>query len=106
MDNSATRSTHRGTSRPGFRRTIMLAVCFGLALTAIAARAETSAAAASTSDQNAGALEEIVVTAEFRNEKLQQALFAITALTTQALSERNIIFLVDVSNVAPNVTMF
>jgi len=77
-----------------------------LALIAIAARAETSAAAAQTSDQSSGALEEIVVTAEFRNEKLQQAPLAITALTTQALSERNITSLVDVSNAAPNVTMF
>jgi iron complex outermembrane receptor protein len=75
-----------------------------LALAAIAAR--TSAAAVETSDQSAGALEEIVVTAEYRSEKLQQTPLAITALTAQALSERNITSLVDVSNAAPNVTMF
>src|SRR5258707_387516 len=106
MNNSATRSTRPGASRPGRRRTTTLAVYLSLALASIAVRAETSAAAAQTSDQSAGTLEEIVVTAEYRSEKLQQTPLAITALTTQALSERNITSLVDVSNAAPNVTMF
>jgi iron complex outermembrane receptor protein len=105
MDNSATRSTHLGTSRGG-RRTTTLAVCLSFALAAIAARTEASAATTETTDQSAGALEEIVVTAEYRSEKLQQTPLAITALTAQALSERNITSLVDVSNAAPNVTMF
>jgi iron complex outermembrane receptor protein len=84
----------------------MLAVCLSSALVTIAVPSETSAAATETSDQSQGALEEIVVTAEYRSEKLQQTPLAITALTTQALSERNITSLVDVSNAAPNVTMF
>ena len=51
-------------------------------------------------------LEEIVVTAQFRSEKLQEVPIAITALSADAMNARNMTTLLDVANVAPNVTMF
>jgi iron complex outermembrane receptor protein len=53
-----------------------------------------------------GNLEEIVVTAQFRKENLQDVPIAITAVTGQSMDERNMTNLTDVANVAPNVTMF
>src|SRR5487761_2605877 len=61
---------------------------------------------AAQSADNGTALQEIVVTAEFRREKLQETPLAITALSGDALTSRNITNLVDVANAAPNVTMF
>src|ERR1700680_4845440 len=51
-------------------------------------------------------LEEIVVTAQFRQEKLQNVPIAITALSSESMDSRNMTNLLDVANVAPNVTMF
>jgi iron complex outermembrane receptor protein len=51
-------------------------------------------------------LEEIVVTAQFRSEKLQNVPIAITALSSESMDSRNMTNLLDVANVAPNVTMF
>ena len=51
-------------------------------------------------------LEEIVVTAQFRQEKLQNVPIAITALSSESMDSRNMTNLRDVANVAPNVTMF
>jgi iron complex outermembrane receptor protein len=58
-----------------------------------------------TSNKNEG-LEEIVVTAQFRRENLQIVPIAITAVTGQTMDDRNMTTLIDVANVAPNVTMF
>jgi iron complex outermembrane receptor protein len=87
-------------------RMTALAACVGLALAVGSAQAQGVAAAPAVSEPSPGALEEIVVTAEYRSEKLQQTPLAITALTAAALADRNITSLVDVSNAAPNVTMF
>jgi iron complex outermembrane receptor protein len=102
MQESSIKSATGGGARTTGRRRLSLTACISLLLCAGAARAQLAQPVA---DQG-GALEEIVVTAEFRSEKLQQTPLAITALTTQALGERNITSLVDVSNAAPNVTMF
>jgi iron complex outermembrane receptor protein len=51
-------------------------------------------------------LQEIVVTAEFRQEKLQNVPIAITAVSAEGMDSRNMTNLLDVANVAPNVTMF
>jgi iron complex outermembrane receptor protein len=59
-----------------------------------------------TSGTSENALEEIVVTAEFRRENLQTVPIAITAVTAETMDERNMTNLVDVATVAPNVTMF
>ena len=66
----------------------------------------TIAADQSAASSNDNALQEIVVTAEFRKEKLQETPLAITALSGDALASRNITNLADVANAAPNVTMF
>lgn len=102
MQESSIQAAKAGSAQFFEHRRFTLAACISLVLCASAVRAQVAQPAA---DQS-GALEEIVVTAEFRSEKLQQTPLAITALTTQALSERNITSLVDVSNAAPNVTMF
>jgi iron complex outermembrane recepter protein len=51
-------------------------------------------------------LEEVTVTAEFRKERLQETPIAITAVNADAMAQRNMTNLIDVANVAPNVTMF
>jgi iron complex outermembrane recepter protein len=52
------------------------------------------------------ALQEVVVTAEFRTEKLQEIPLAITAVNADTMEQRNMTNLIDIANVAPNVTMF
>jgi iron complex outermembrane recepter protein len=52
------------------------------------------------------ALQEVVVTAEFRTEKLQDVPIAITAVNADTMEQRNMTNLIDIANVAPNVTMF
>jgi iron complex outermembrane receptor protein len=51
-------------------------------------------------------LQEIVVTAQFRSEKLQETPLAITAISGDQLESRNITSLPDIAKIAPNVTMF
>ena len=68
--------------------------------------ADQAAAGGQSASSSDNALQEIVVTAEFRKEKLQETPLAITALSGSALTSRNVTNLVDVTNVAPNVTMF
>jgi iron complex outermembrane recepter protein len=83
----------------------VLAACAGLALAAGAAQAQT-AAAKPAGDQSAGTLEEIVVTAEYRTENLQDTPIAISALSGEALTERGIYNLEDVTKAVPNLTLF
>jgi iron complex outermembrane receptor protein len=64
-----------------------------------------AAQATATSSPGEG-LEEIVVTAQFRQENLQIVPIAITAVTGQAMDARNMTNLIDIASVAPNVTMF
>jgi iron complex outermembrane recepter protein len=79
---------------------LKLAIAGILAASALPAQSAEPAAAAGDS------LEEIVVTAQFRQEKLQNVPIAITALSSDAMDQRNMTNLLDVANVAPNVTMF
>src|SRR5450755_4611982 len=106
MENSAaTRSIQSGTAGAGYRRLATLVACISFAVAAGTTRAE-QVTGANAAGPNSDALAEIVVTAEFRSEKLQQTPLAITALSSDALAARNITTLVDVANAAPNVTMF
>ena len=50
-------------------------------------------------------LEEIVVTAQFREQNLQQTPIAITAVTAAMLDERSQTSILDVANQAPNLTL-
>lgn len=56
-----------------------------------------------TTSQNV--LQEVVVSAQFRQERLQDTPIAITALTAQSLNERGISDISQIGSVAPNVAM-
>jgi iron complex outermembrane receptor protein len=77
-----------------------------LALGQTTAFAQTTSAADQTAAAPTDALQEVVVTAEFRKERLQETPIAITAVNAEAMEQRNMTNLIDVANVAPNVTMF
>jgi iron complex outermembrane receptor protein len=108
MKNSAvTQSTHAGPAQIVCRRLTALAACISFVLAAGTAEAQTTAATSGQgTNQSAGTLEEIVVTAEYRSEKLQETPLAITALSGDSLTERGIDNLADVTKAAPNVTLF
>jgi iron complex outermembrane receptor protein len=72
-------------------------------LAATAARAQTTPAASSTASSDV--LQEVVVTAQFRTQRLQDAPIAITAVNSAMLEARGDVNLVDVSNQAPNVNL-
>jgi iron complex outermembrane recepter protein len=57
------------------------------------------------SAENLGTLEEVVVTAQFRAEKLQETPLAITAISADALRERAVDNLAQVADAAPNVAL-
>jgi iron complex outermembrane recepter protein len=50
-------------------------------------------------------LEEIVVTAQFRQQNLEQTPIAITAITSQQIDQHNATNLTDLNGLAPNVTL-
>src|SRR5262245_32421393 len=52
-----------------------------------------------------GALEEVTVTARFREEPLQRTPLAITAITGDSLELRNATNVVDIGKYSPNVTI-
>jgi iron complex outermembrane recepter protein len=76
--------------------------CAGPGAGAAAAElAATDAASAGPEDQ----LQEVVVTAQFRRQNLQDTPIAITAVTAATLAQRNQTALADVTNQAPNVVL-
>ena len=77
-----------------------------LALGQSTAFAQAAPATSADSAAPADVLQEVVVTAEFRTEKLQETPIAITAVNAEAMQQRNMTNLIDIANVAPNVTMF
>jgi iron complex outermembrane recepter protein len=87
-----------------------VALTIASAMSALALGQSTAFAQTAAADQSAAApsdaLQEVVVTAEFRKEKLQETPIAITAVNAEAMEQRNMTNLIDVANVAPNVTMF
>ena len=74
---------------------VRLALGFGLS----------GAAMAATPAASGDALEEIVVTAQFREQNVQNTPLSITAISGALLEARNQTSLVDVTNQAPNVTL-
>ncbi|HWW80223.1 MAG TPA: Plug domain-containing protein, partial [Steroidobacteraceae bacterium] len=75
-------------------------------LAATAARAQTAPAASNNSGAaSSDVLQEVVVTAQFRTQRLQDAPIAITAVNAAMLEARGDVNLVDVSNQAPNVNL-
>ena len=55
--------------------------------------------------QDADTIGDIVVTAQFRSQRLQDTPLAITAVSGAALEEKGATSILDVANTAPNVTM-
>ncbi len=54
---------------------------------------------------NENQLEEVVVTAQFRQEKLQTTPIAITAITAAGLEQRNFTNVTDIGNIVPNTVI-
>ena len=86
------------TVAPAVRRSIRPWL-FGVAMAASSA----AALAADASDDEV--LEEVVVTAQFREQRLQDTPIAITAVTAEMLEARNQTSLVAVAAQAPNVVL-
>jgi iron complex outermembrane receptor protein len=80
------------------------ALTVGLALTMGAGTALADEAAAPAANE-VQLLEEIVVTAQFRQQNLETTPVAITAITAQQLDEHNALSLHDLNGLAPNVTL-
>jgi iron complex outermembrane recepter protein len=90
---STVQSTVRGVIRPW-------------ALSTVAAAALTGQAMAATATTGANdTLEEIIVTAQFRQQNLQDTPVAITAVTAEMMEERGQRTLHDIGAQAPNVTL-
>ncbi len=84
---------------------LLYATCSGAALFGVLADFVMPASAAESPKTSSAlfAIEEITVTARKREESLQRAPVAVTALTGQGIEARNLTNLMDVANYAPNV---
>ncbi len=78
---------------------------FGASLAVIAAATSLNAAPAFAQDEENGGLEEIVVTAQRREESLQDVPLAITAFTEEDLERSAAVGIQDVAARAPGVTL-
>src|SRR3954464_8076835 len=65
----------------------------------------TASLAQQPSDTSRDTLDEVVVTAQFREQRVQDAPLAITAINAEMLEARNQTSIVDVANQAPNVVL-
>src|SRR5258705_8697863 len=88
------------------RRQLAIAACAALSGSAFAVALLTGSSPAFAADEQAssGVLEEIVVTARYREEKLQETPIAITAITATELQARNITTAADVGYLVPNAS--
>jgi iron complex outermembrane receptor protein len=71
---------------------------------AVAAALSGTAAYAQEKD-DAGVLEEVTVTAQFKTENIQDTPIAITAVTAEMIEQRSVTNILDIAAAAPNVTM-
>lgn len=78
---------------------------FGASLAVIAAATSMGAAPAFAQDEESGGLDEIVVTAQRREESLQDVPIAITAFTQEDLERSAAVGIQDVANRAPGVVL-
>jgi iron complex outermembrane receptor protein len=91
--------------RPAARSaTLFLGACSAALAFAWTASAQT-APTANHAGQNVSQVQEIVVTAQKREESLQKVPVSITALTTQAITNNRIQTLHDLSSLAPNLAV-
>jgi iron complex outermembrane receptor protein len=90
---------------------LTLAMCVPIALGTLAQAAEPAPQAASaatdtqTGTETGAQLETVTVTARYRSENLQETPIAITALGADGLEARGFTNVVDMTKVAPNVTL-
>jgi iron complex outermembrane receptor protein len=97
-------SKHRGTPaswHSGIRLAVKAAIGIGTVGSLLAAQAAMAAAPANASDD----LQEVIVTAQFRQQNLQDTPLAITAVSAALLESRNQTNLTELTNQAPNVTL-
>ena len=103
-----------GTLKNGFLTGSALALCLAYANPAAAQDAQpaqdanTQAQGSATEDQppaQDSGLNEIIVTAQFRSQNLQDTPLAITAVTGEMLEAKGAATVLDVAQTAPNVTM-
>jgi iron complex outermembrane recepter protein len=85
-------------------------IALALALTgpmslATAAQAADPPAAAKSADKNNDKISEIVVTAEYRAENVQNTPISITAVDSKMLDQRGVTNIMDLANSIPNVSM-
>lgn len=84
---------------------ISIAALTGALATPAYAQNVPAAAPAAAAKENSGGVQDIVVTAQKRAENVQNVPIAISAFTSQALSERAVTSVAGLSNIAPNVTL-
>jgi iron complex outermembrane recepter protein len=84
-----------------FRTSLML----GSALVAITFAPKQASAQTAAEEENTGGLEEIVVTAQKREQSLQDVPIAVTAISEASLETNRIVNVSDLSGLAPNVTV-
>lgn len=83
----------------------LIAVAGTIGLTAPAFAQDTAGASVSPAEDDNSTNGEIVVTAQFRNQKLQDVPIAITAVSGEMLEQRGQTSLADIGSNAPNVTL-
>jgi iron complex outermembrane receptor protein len=88
-----------------FKGAVGLFVFTTLAAAAAGAQTAPAASTASGTTPSSDLLEEVVVTAQFRQQRLQDTPIAVTAINAAMLEARGDTNLVDVSNQAPNVNL-
>lgn len=84
---------------------LAFSTAMALALTTQPVAAQTAADQAEAQDADAGTIAEIVVTAQFRQQNLQDTPLSITALNGEALAARGQTNIAEVAAEAPNVTL-
>lgn len=90
--------------RSGYKRYISPGLLGALAMASTTALAQ-SATAGSNADDAAGGLEEIVVTAQKREQNLQDVPIAVAALGEEQLKINRVLNLLDLGSVAPGVSV-
>jgi iron complex outermembrane recepter protein len=87
----------------GTARRALLGGCAVAALTATPAFAQDAAADAAAAQTSGTGMEEIVVTAQRRTERLENVPMAVSALTANALEKANVVNVHELSRIAPGV---
>jgi len=91
--------------RSGYKRYISPGLLGALAMASTTALAQSAATAGSNADDAAGGLEEIVVTAQKREQNLQDVPIAVAALGEEQLKINRVLNLLDLGSVAPGVSV-